>query len=381
MKKGFLLLVPWLPTRVGGVSEAVLGKAQALQASSHYQPYIGVVSWGPTCVPGSIRGIPVVNVQIHDGYGKGLPLTLKSFLHLPFDIWNFLNVNRRLKVDIIDSEFPGIGTVLVPALMRLLNLYDGRIVLVFHGSDLAVVEGSAALARSLWSRLLRGVDMVFACSRALADRVRNFSPQAKVHILPNGVNAEEFLDRRPLSGTVNKRIKQILHVGKFHHQKAQDVALAAFQILLDQGLECRLTLIGAEGPMLEQVSRDVVRFGEKVSLFTNVPHAEIPRYMAEADVFILPSRAEAFGIVLLEAAVAGVPVAASAVGGIPELVEDGRTGLLVPSDDPQSLAEAVRKILTDAHLATALSAAAREKAMNFTWARSVEELLLALKCT
>ena len=86
---------------------------------------------------------------------------------------------------------------------------------------------------------------------------------------------------------------------------------------------------------------------------------DVPQVLADTDIFVLPSRTEAFPNVLLEAMATGLPVVASDVGGIPELVEDGRNGLLVPVGDAQALAAAIVRLMAEPQLADALGEAAR----------------------
>jgi glycosyltransferase involved in cell wall biosynthesis len=109
------------------------------------------------------------------------------------------------------------------------------------------------------------------------------------------------------------------------------------------------------------------------------------RYLAAFDVVVVPSRAEAFGLIALEAMLAERPVAASAVGGLPEVVEDGRTGLLVPPDDPAALAAALRRLLGDAALRVRMGVRGRERAIERfsveVMARSYEALYDRLAAT
>jgi D-inositol-3-phosphate glycosyltransferase len=97
-------------------------------------------------------------------------------------------------------------------------------------------------------------------------------------------------------------------------------------------------------------------------------------YYRAADVCIVPSRSESFGLVALEAAACGTPVVAAAVGGLLTLVEDGRTGLLIDERDPAEYAAAVRTILDTPSIATSLSIAAAENASHYTWSTTAARL-------
>jgi phosphatidylinositol alpha-mannosyltransferase len=106
-----------------------------------------------------------------------------------------------------------------------------------------------------------------------------------------------------------------------------------------------------------------------------VPHAELPRYHAAADVFASPAVGqESFGIVLVEAMAAGVPVVATDIPGYREVVRDGVDGLLVPPNDATALASAIRRVLSEPALASALASAGRTRAETYSWDAVVPRL-------
>ena len=113
----------------------------------------------------------------------------------------------------------------------------------------------------------------------------------------------------------------------------------------------------------------------RASLLGIVSPDALPSYYAAADVFVLPSICEeAFGLVILEAFAAGIPVIGTRSGGVPELVEDGRTGLLVEQGDVDGLYHAMRQLLLDHELRRRLGATARKTAINMSWENTVDRL-------
>ncbi len=130
---------------------------------------------------------------------------------------------------------------------------------------------------------------------------------------------------------------------------------------------------GGERRRLEAVAGDS-GMAARVRFLGAVEHEDLADYYALADICVVPSRTETFGLVALEAQALGTPVVASAVGGLTEIVEDGTTGLLVADRDPDAFAWAIAMLLDDAELRERMGAAARLRAGSFTWARAVERL-------
>jgi D-inositol-3-phosphate glycosyltransferase len=114
--------------------------------------------------------------------------------------------------------------------------------------------------------------------------------------------------------------------------------------------------------------RDQVRFVEPQ------PHHILSTYYRAADVVVVPSRSESFGLVALEAAACGTPVVASAVGGLLTLVDDGLTGYLVAGRDPSHFAQRIASILNDPALAASMSVRAAERARRYTWSFAAARL-------
>jgi D-inositol-3-phosphate glycosyltransferase len=171
----------------------------------------------------------------------------------------------------------------------------------------------------------------------------------------------------------------LLFAGRIQPLKGLGVAVGALAALHRPDAE--LVVVGgpsgAEGEAelslaLELAQRLGVR--HQVRLVPPQPHHLLSTYYRAADVVLVPSRSESFGLVALEAAACGVPVVASAVGGLRTLVSDGRTGLLVDSRDPEAFADAVGSVLADPRGAAAMGEAAARRARDFTWSTTAARL-------
>ena len=161
-------------------------------------------------------------------------------------------------------------------------------------------------------------------------------------------------------------------VGRLIPIKGHDVLFRALAAARDDVPGITLEIAG-EGALEEELRATVSRLGldDIVTFLGHVPEAG--RVFERAEVVVVPSLGEGFGMVALEAMERGRPVIASAVGGLPEIVDDGRTGLLVPSSDTDALATALRGLAGDAARTAALGAAGRERALaEFSQARCTE---------
>ena len=171
----------------------------------------------------------------------------------------------------------------------------------------------------------------------------------------------------------------MLFVGRIQPLKGLDVAVGA---LAELGRpDATLVVVGGpSGPGGEaELARvralaDASGVSGQIRWVPPQPHHLLSSWYRAADVVVVPSRSESFGLVALEAGACGVPVVAAAVGGLLTLVDDGRTGLLVDSRDPGEFAAAVRKVLDDPAHAAALGAAAAERAQGYRWSVAAARL-------
>jgi D-inositol-3-phosphate glycosyltransferase len=201
-------------------------------------------------------------------------------------------------------------------------------------------------------------------------------PQGRIEIIAPGVEHAFFAPgersgARSALGLPND-VPVILFVGRIQPLKGPDVAIRALHAL---GRPDALLLIvggasGSEGDVEVGRAHDLVDelgLHDQVVFVPPQPHHILSTYYRAADVVVVPSRSESFGLVALEAAACGIPVVASAVGGLQSLVDHGETGFLIERRDPALFAKAIAEILDDPLLAASLSVASAERAQRYTW--------------
>jgi glycosyltransferase involved in cell wall biosynthesis len=213
---------------------------------------------------------------------------------------------------------------------------------------------------ALLARKLAEARFAVACNGEAKRRLEAAGP-GRVVLRPHGVDLERF---RPRSGSGSG----VLSVGNLDPAKGFDVAVEALAALRREGRNVSWRVVGS-GPERKRLARLARRLGvsEAFELAGRLEGEGLVRAYAAAAVFAAPSRIlpnggrDGLPNVVLEAMAVGVPVVASAVAALPEIVEDGRTGLLVPPEDPRALARAVARLLDDRALGERLARQARER--------------------
>jgi glycosyltransferase involved in cell wall biosynthesis len=200
----------------------------------------------------------------------------------------------------------------------------------------------------------RTAHRVVANSQAGADRLAAEGvPSEKIVVIPNGI------DLLPYAQPPRRRPRRIIAmVANLREEKGHDVLLRATALIKPKIADVRLVIIGdgPQGPLLRGLAAQL-GITELVSF---VGHREdVPALLAHSDVYAFPSRSEAFPNGLIEGMAAGLPVVASSVGGMLELVTDRRNGLLVPPDNPRVLADALIELMTNDDVADKLGTSAR----------------------
>jgi D-inositol-3-phosphate glycosyltransferase len=246
--------------------------------------------------------------------------------------------------------------------------------------------------------VIRCSDAILAnCDEEADDLVRHYDARPeRIEVVPPGVDHAFFSPgdrdgaRAALGWTDADRISSaggrgaaqhpvLLFVGRIQPLKGLDVAVGTLAELDDPSAE--LVVVGgpsgADGPGELAKVLDLaheLRVADRIRWVEPQPHHLLSTWYRAADLVLVPSRSESFGLVALEAAACGRPVVAAAVGGLRTIVEHGRTGLLVEGRDPASYAAAVDRVLSDDALAASMGAAGAERAGRYTWSTTAARL-------
>jgi glycosyltransferase involved in cell wall biosynthesis len=252
-------------------------------------------------------------------------------------------------------------------------------ILSIWGSDVFVAPYQSGFQRRVIQKNLRSYDMLCATGNAIAQQARSVCDGlGDIRITPFGVDTEKF---RPNPTKKDASKITIGTVKKYHPFYGIDLLVRAFARVRQRFLESepeigrrlRLLLVGS-GDHKAEIEALVKSLGisDVSEVLGPVPHHEVPDYLNRLDVYACPSRSESFGVAVLEASACGVPVVVTNVGGLPEVVEDGKTGFIVPPENLDALAEAIETLVRRPDLRAQMGQAGREMvAERYSWDESV----------
>lgn len=270
---------------------------------------------------------------------------------------------ERFKIDLVHAHY-AIPHATSAILAREMGL-EIKVVTTLHGTDVTLVGREPAFAKTT-QHAVRTSDAVTAVSRALAEEARaQLGVEREIEVIYNWVDPERFQPNK--DPAYRARFAQpeeaiVLHVSNFRAVKRPLDALRVFAGILER-MPARLLMIG-DGPLRQECIElaDELEIAGRVQFLESTPSIE--KFMSVADLLLVPSEQESFGLVALEAMASGVPVVASRVGGLPELVEEGKTGFLRPMGDIPAMLEASLEILTNRARRRAMGEAARARAIE-----------------
>ena len=297
--------------------------------------------------------------------GKALALPMRE-IEYAVAVWRGVRrANKVRKLDLIEGCETG---------MLLLTLFSKTPVIIrLHGERYTFdkyTPGMGQAAGVRFSRVLQRValkhaDVLVSPSRAHAREIAQelHRDETSIRIIPNTTNLIEPRAKIDVNGDAKDRAT-VLFVGRLEPVKGISVLLAAAALVVKQLPSTRFVLAGSSHPALPQENLKALireyQLEKNVVQVGRLKKVELDSWYARASLCVVPSHYESFGLVALEAMSAGLPVVATRAGGLPEFIQDGTTGLLVPAGDANAMAAAITTLLTDPAKAAAMGAAARE---------------------
>ena len=221
-----------------------------------------------------------------------------------------------------------------------------------------------------YRKYINNADEIIAVSRAAAKFISYFTSK-RIEIIGSGINVNEFSPRVKIFDG-----KSVLFVGRFTYRKGIHILLEAFKKVRQEVKDAHLTLVGSGYfSSIVYLLIKTLNLEKSVSVLENVKREKLIEIYQSSHVFVLPSiYGESFGIVLLEAMASKTPIVASDIGGIKELIKNGKTGFLVRKGDVEKLSEKIVELLLDKKLSKRISISAFNEVKKYDWKNIVEKI-------
>ncbi|MBC7784022.1 MAG: glycosyltransferase family 4 protein [Burkholderiales bacterium] len=357
---------------VGGVQEVVRQTARALRSAGD-NPLVFSNRW-PKSLPASemLDGV-AVRRHVFRVPGESTKQRIGTIIAGPWTLGQICRQLRKHQSQVIHIHCVSSNAYYAVRAARRLGL---PLVLTIHGElsmDATGLFKRSEFARNNLAEAIRQADVITACSQNALSEAETFYGSAlgaRARVVYSGVRVADFEQGVPYK---HPR-PYVLGIGRLAPQKGFDVLLRSFAQRADIHGNHDLILAG-EGPDQAMLVALAAELGvtNRVKFFGPANREQAVQLFSGATVVATPSRQEAMGIVNLEAMASGVALVSTRVGGIPEIVIDGKTGLLVEPGSSDQLADALARLLADPALRASLADAGRARAAEFDWSRINEQ--------
>jgi len=373
-------MYPSAVNRTGGIF--VHEQARALVDLGHDVRVVSPKGWAPPLLARwrAYRDVPRVDTL------EGVPVLYPRKLTLPGArlghrngdamLWSIARPLRRIHerwpFDVVHAH------MLVPdgwAAAQVGESLRVPVVATAHRADVLDVPARGPRSRAQVADAVARIDQVCAVSAAIGDAAAALAaPRRPVAVVPNGADTRVFAPRGAAEARARLGLPAdgpiVSYVGKLVPRKGVDTLVEAMGVLARRPEGAPLLVAAGIGEMRPDLERRAAELGVagRVRFVGKVAHDDVGWWMAAGDLFVLPSLSEGLPTVVCEAMNCGRAVVATAVDGTPEIVRDGRTGLLVPPGDAPALADALARVLHEPGLARAMGAEAlRIGRAEYTW--------------
>ena len=370
-KMKIAVLVPLFPPMwLGGTEIATWNIARHLTERRHDVHVVTLLD----------RGLPKESVE--DGFHiHRIALGKVRWLEA---VWFWLRMFwllRRMNPDVVHIQ--SINPFAIPAVLARKFLRKPYVV-CGRGSDVYLPWRRFRFKKPISSLLLKNASIVIALTEDMRRAMRKICDR-DIIVVPNGIDLEQFenLSRKRARSElqIEEQEKVILFVGKLLPVKGVQYLIQAMDIIRRREADARLLLVG-DGDQRDCL-RSLVKqlnLGKHVTFVGWVSNEKVPKYMAASDVFVLPSLSEGFALVILEAMASGLPIVATRVGGLPDIVKERRNGFLVEPRSPMEIAEKILLLSADGELRRRFSRNNKRKVKAYSWpavVTRIEEIYLS----
>jgi glycosyltransferase involved in cell wall biosynthesis len=273
---------------------------------------------------------------------------------------------RSLKPDLVHAQdlSMGLPAWLIKKILKIPYIVWGR------GSDVYL---QGRFGKLITRVVLKNADAILVLTEDMRKQLHKIS-NAEISVIPNGIDLEKY---SKVAENLPKEAgrKNILFVGTLYPVKGVRYLIMAMKIVHDALPEARLILVG-DGEERGQLTILTNQLGisDCVQFVGKVPHNDVQTFLYKADIFVLPSLSEGFPNVILEAMACGLPIVASRVGGVPDIMKDGVHGYLVEAKEPDKIAEKILILLNNNELREKIAQMNKDIVKTFGWDNVIHKL-------
>ncbi|SFQ36067.1 glycosyltransferase [Salibacterium halotolerans] len=330
------------------------------------------------------RGHEVFLITMHppeldkiDAAVKLYLLRFKSTIGYYINDYKVKRLLRRIKPDLVNTHYAsGYGTI-----SRFVHYYPT--LLSVWGSDVYDFPYQSQTKKTILVKNLKAATQIASTSWAMKKQTETLlDPELPIEVTPFGIDTDVF---KPAAEKANDNIVTIGTVKKLEEKYGGRYILYSAAQLIERlkkdandniADKIRVLIVG-DGSQEQELKKLAQTLGiDNITSFTGaVPHYEVPNYLNELDIYCAPSTNESFGVAVIEASACGVPVIVSDVGGLPEVVQNGDTGYVIPSKDTQALAEKLELLTGNGELRKSLGENGRQHVVKYyNWEDNVTKM-------
>jgi len=388
----------------------------AVSATFVYKEILALESRGYRVSPFSVHpknnvatGLDELNKRVRVVYDKNLvafffgfikailksPKRLtSSFKHLIDDTTKVKGLSNKLKLGYQYLAGLWLSDQLIQENIKHLHIHFGHVptqIGMYAALHSGITFSFMVHANDLFQRALlypekgaRAAAVTTISNHNVDELVRVGVEKEKIHIVRCGINPEEFVFQ---SKEVLIPPYKICVLARLVEKKGIDTLIEAVSVLVKEGVDVSLEIAG-DGPDAQDLQKLIseLNVNNEVKLLGRIENSTVPGWLSEQDMFVLPARVDKNGdmdgipVVLMEAMSQGIPVISTKISGIPELVLDQETGLIVSADDPKELASAIQLLIEDQPLRNSLVKSARDHVVNeFEIGKNIKRLEVVIQ--
>ena len=356
-----ILIAGFPPKSIGGAEIATLNIATGLAQRGHE---VHVITIGDKELKGYNEG------DFYTHYIQpGVASEASLWGAISYAVKAFAQI-RRINPDIVHAQRfyrEGLAAFLAKVLLKK------RYCIWCRGADVYLPWRFKGIASKLF---LKRANAVIALTQNMKEKIHEICNR-DAFVIPNGIDLRRFesLYHQDTHTLAANGERTILFVGRLHPVKGVAYLIEAMPVIIRKNPKVKLLLVG-DGEERQRLESLVAKLGltEYTTFIGEISNEKVPQYIAASDVFVLPSLSEGLPVVTLEVIACGLPIVATNVGGIPEIVQDGENGFLVEPENSKAIAEKVLMLLGNDELRKQISQNNLEKSKNYSWEAVVDKL-------